>query len=336
MLDAMPEGARNSLDIHLRQAAKKELSKEAKEALADQAQNVSQRLTGLREQLEKQEQGCETPVTIEFYHCDHLGTPIALTDDQHEIVWAARLDPWGNVQEEFNPSGMDQDIRLPGQHHDRETGLYYNRHRYYDPGIGSYVNQDPIGLAGGVNLYGYVEGKPTTAVDTLGLSSFAASLPSLPQPVVDFAAGFGDTLSWGVTDKIRDLMDTNSAVDKCSMSYTAGEVAGVAASTVTGGAAGVRAAGAKGAGKEFSHWIPNRMGGSRSVWNGNFVSKEFHALSDPYRYRFMPKSWKANNPMPNTVSQQWDRIPNAVKGTAAGAGYGAGGAAMTGCDKPCP
>ena len=97
ILAAMPHSTRNALDLHLRQAAKKELSKEAKEALADQAQNVSQRLTGLREQLEKQEQGCETPVTIEFYHCDHLGTPIALTNEQHQVVWAARLDPWGNV-----------------------------------------------------------------------------------------------------------------------------------------------------------------------------------------------------------------------------------------------
>ena len=170
MLDIMPEGTRSSLDMHLRQAAKKELSKEAKEALADQAQNVSQRLTGMREQLVKQEQTCETPVTIEFYHCDHLGTPIALTDDQHEIVWAARLDPWGNVQEEFNPSGMDQAIRLPGQHHDRETGLYYNRHRYYDPGIGSYINQDPIGLAGGPNSYRYTN-HPLVLIDPIGLEA---------------------------------------------------------------------------------------------------------------------------------------------------------------------
>ena len=172
MLDIMPEGTRSSLDMHLRQAAKKELSKEAKEALADQAQNVSQRLTGMREQLVKQEQTCETPVTIEFYHCDHLGTPIALTDDQHEIVWAARLDPWGNVQEEFNPSGMDQDIRLPGQHHDRETGLYYNRYRYYDPGIGSYINQDPIGLAGGANSFGYANSSPLHWTDPLGLFTY--------------------------------------------------------------------------------------------------------------------------------------------------------------------
>ncbi|WP_448678430.1 RHS repeat-associated core domain-containing protein [Delftia acidovorans] len=42
-------------------------------------------------------------------------------------------------------------MRLPGRHHDRETGLYYNRHRYYDPVVGSYINQDPIGLSGGMN-----------------------------------------------------------------------------------------------------------------------------------------------------------------------------------------
>ena len=177
MLEAMSESTRSMLDIHLRQAAQKELSKEAKEALANQAQNVSQRLTGMREQLAKQEQGCETPVTIEFYHCDHLGTPIALTNDQHQVVWAARLDPWGNVQEEFNPSGMDQAIRLPGQHHDRETGLYYNRHRYYDPGIGSYINQDPIGLAGGVNTSSYVGGNPLTGADPTGLEIEYANHP---------------------------------------------------------------------------------------------------------------------------------------------------------------
>ncbi|XJC75510.1 RHS repeat-associated core domain-containing protein [Delftia tsuruhatensis] len=50
--------------------------------------------------------------------------------------------------QEYNPQGILQAIRLPGQHHDRETGLYYNRHRYYDPVVGSYINQDPIGLAG--------------------------------------------------------------------------------------------------------------------------------------------------------------------------------------------
>lgn len=122
----------------------------------------------MRKQLEKQEQDGRTPVQIHYYHCDHLGTPIALTDSKQNVVWAARLDPWGNLEEEYNPGNMDQPIRLPGQHHDRETGLYYNRHRYYDPMIGSYINQDPIGLAGGINSYHYPT-DPIGWIDPLGL-----------------------------------------------------------------------------------------------------------------------------------------------------------------------
>jgi uncharacterized protein RhaS with RHS repeats len=76
---------------------------------------------------------------IYHYHCDHLGTPLALTDQDGCVVWAVKLDPWGNVLQEYNPQGIHQVIRLPGQHHDRKTGLYYNRHRYYDPAAGSHI-----------------------------------------------------------------------------------------------------------------------------------------------------------------------------------------------------
>jgi RHS repeat-associated protein len=100
-----------------------------------------------------QQQLQDNPITIHYYHCDHLGTPLALTDQQGNIVWAARYDPWGNIEEEFNPHGIEQNIRLPGQHHDRESGLYYNRHRYYDPRLGAYINQDPIGFCGVELIY---------------------------------------------------------------------------------------------------------------------------------------------------------------------------------------
>nr|WP_264080308.1 RHS repeat-associated core domain-containing protein [Delftia acidovorans] len=79
------------------------------------------------------------------------------------------MDHWGNVLQEHNPQGIHQAIRLPGQHHDRETGLYYNRHRYYDPVVGSYINQDPIGLMGGTNPCGYVRNSPVNLADPLGL-----------------------------------------------------------------------------------------------------------------------------------------------------------------------
>jgi RHS repeat-associated protein len=109
-------------------------------------------------------------IAIHHYHCDHLGTPLALTDRDGCVVWAVKLDAWGNVQQEYNPQGIHQAIRLPGQHHDRETGLYYNRHRYYDPVVGSYINQDPIGLKGGWNLFLYTT-DPSRKIDPLGLEA---------------------------------------------------------------------------------------------------------------------------------------------------------------------
>jgi len=57
---------------------------------------------------------------------------------------------------------------MQGQPYDEESGLHYNRHRYYDPTIGRYITQDPIGLRGGLNFYGY-PGDPVSGVDPLGL-----------------------------------------------------------------------------------------------------------------------------------------------------------------------
>ncbi|WP_326538133.1 RHS repeat-associated core domain-containing protein [Pseudorhodoferax sp.] len=118
-------------------------------------------------QLAKQEDA-QAAVGIHHYHCNQLGTPLALTDREGCIAWAARLDPWGDLKEEYNPDGIDQLIRLPGQHHDREAGLHYNRHRHYDPRVGLYINQDPLGLDGGLNFYSYPV-NPNSGIDPLGL-----------------------------------------------------------------------------------------------------------------------------------------------------------------------
>ncbi|EAA3799293.1 RHS repeat-associated core domain-containing protein, partial [Salmonella enterica subsp. enterica] len=63
----------------------------------------------------------------------------------------------------------DQPIRFQGQYRDEESGLYYNRYRYYAPELGRYVTQDPIGLMGGINIYRYVRNNAISKIDPYGL-----------------------------------------------------------------------------------------------------------------------------------------------------------------------
>ena len=85
---------------------------------------------------------------IYYYHNDHLGTPMAMTDENGTIVWKADYKPFGNA--EIDPaSTITNPFRLPGQYYDGETGLHYNYYRYYAPGVGRYLRGDPIGLSGG-------------------------------------------------------------------------------------------------------------------------------------------------------------------------------------------
>ncbi|MBA3112621.1 RHS repeat protein, partial [Salmonella enterica] len=98
------------------------------------------------EQIQNQTEPEYTPQRkIHLYHCDHRGLPLALINREGKTDWSAEYDAWGNVLRENNPHNMKQLIRLPGQQYDEETGLYYNRHRYYDPLQGRYITQDPIG-----------------------------------------------------------------------------------------------------------------------------------------------------------------------------------------------
>jgi RHS repeat-associated protein len=98
---------------------------------------------------------------------DHIGTPFVAFDKEGKQVWGATYNLWGEIStaddKEFCP------FRWPGQYEDIETGFYYNRFRYYDPNIGQYISQDPIGLLGGLGLYSYVD-DPTVWTDPLGLA----------------------------------------------------------------------------------------------------------------------------------------------------------------------
>jgi RHS repeat-associated protein len=91
------------------------------------------------------------------------------------VVLRAVYRAWGNTLrteqaavESAEP--IYRPLRYQGQYFDAETGLHYNRFRYYDPDAGRFVSQDPIGLAGGVNLYQYAP-NPLRWIDPLGLSN---------------------------------------------------------------------------------------------------------------------------------------------------------------------
>ncbi|HFS3725071.1 TPA: RHS element core protein [Escherichia coli] len=123
------------------------------------------------EQLEKQVEPEYTPArTLHLYHCDHRGLPLALISEDGNTAWSAEYDEWGNQLNEENPHHLHQPYRLPGQQHDEESGLYYNRHRYYDPLQGRYITPDPIGLRGGWNMYQYPL-NPIQVIDPMGLDA---------------------------------------------------------------------------------------------------------------------------------------------------------------------
>ncbi|WP_152567104.1 RHS repeat domain-containing protein [Porphyromonas gulae] len=83
---------------------------------------------------------------------DYLGTPTEMYTSDGKKTWSAELDIYGSVRNFAGRSLSDCPFRYQGQYEDEETGLYYNRFRYYSPDEGRYISQDPIGLEGGMNL----------------------------------------------------------------------------------------------------------------------------------------------------------------------------------------
>jgi RHS repeat-associated protein len=110
---------------------------------------------------------------LHYVVSDHMGTPRELLTEQGKRAWAGRLSLWGKGSQ-WAVAANDADklscnLRFAGQYEDEESGLHYNRFRYYDTETGQYLTPDPIGLAGGVNPYGYVH-NPLSWVDPLGLA----------------------------------------------------------------------------------------------------------------------------------------------------------------------
>src|SRR5476651_1270283 len=111
---------------------------------------------------------------IGYIFADQINAPRAVVNSQdNSLLWSwFQTDPFGRVEPNNNPQGLgvyDFDMRLPGQVHDKETGLDHNNARDYDPAIGRFVQSDPMGIAGGLNSYVYVNNSPLIGIDVSGL-----------------------------------------------------------------------------------------------------------------------------------------------------------------------
>ena len=124
---------------------------------------------------------------IYSYHTDLLGTPRRLTDEKGTVVWAADFSAFGeaHIQIETIPNPL----RFPGHYFDQETGLHYNRFRYYSTTLGRYLSRDPVGFLGGINFYAYAHSDPINAFDVYGLSWWGTALSIVGAVVAGAALG---------------------------------------------------------------------------------------------------------------------------------------------------
>ncbi|WOY01253.1 RHS repeat-associated core domain-containing protein [Dickeya fangzhongdai] len=125
-----------------------------------------------------EEQAGET--RLHYIVTDLTGTARELCSETGDVHWRGEQGLWGAYREDKRPIPLRRylgdaaneevycELRYQGQVYDAETGLYYNRHRYFDPESGQYLSSDPIGLAGGLRPQGYVH-NPMELVDPLGL-----------------------------------------------------------------------------------------------------------------------------------------------------------------------
>ncbi len=244
---------------------------------------------------------------------DHLGSVLAMVNENGTVVESYRYDAWGRVLGVQDENGVEigktaigNCYLFQGAWYSWSTGLYNFRARWYDPVSGRWLSKDPIGIAGGLNMYEAFGSNPVNFRDPSGLFLEHLDLYGSMEEMATLGVqrgGFAGAVQGNFYAGMTALLDTvgGSAVDgTAKRSGTAfGEgrpVAGTAWGVTSGGLIAVNAlsfgcmgqmvggtAGKAGV-REFSHSIPNRLSGPRAWYNGAMVSPRHHALMDPYRH----------------------------------------------------
>ena len=139
---------------------------------------------------------------LAYFHNDQIGIPREMTDIHGNLLWYGEYTAWGRLKKDERVyKNAHQPFRLQNQYFDEETGLHYNLMRYYEPEAGRFVNQDPIGLLGGSNLYrfapnaqGWTDPSGFIAMALVFLPEIGAALTALGQAALT-AIGIGAVLS---------------------------------------------------------------------------------------------------------------------------------------------
>jgi RHS repeat-associated protein len=104
-----------------------------------------------------------------YYHSDALGNVTTLVDSNQRITARYLYDPFGNTLSAVGPLAQANTYQFSSKELHANSGFYYYGFRFYDPGTQRFLNRDPLGEAGGMNLYGFVGNNPMGAVDAFGL-----------------------------------------------------------------------------------------------------------------------------------------------------------------------
>ena len=200
-----------------------------------------------------------------YYHHDQLGSTRAITDTVGTVTARYTYDAYGDPTP--GSSAADSRFGYAGQHTDHASGLIYMRARWYDPRTGAFLTTDPIGHASGeTNLYRYAGGDPINAIDPSGLILGIPGTPS-GEDISNFAAGFGDTASFGITRRIRAALGVDY-VDYCSSAYGYGGRAATGVEVATGVAGAAKLTGKIGY-RHLGRRLADERGSTRLPWAGH-------------------------------------------------------------------